>query len=71
MPIQKNPMGTEPNNGEISNKCTEAGTSRNNFQVQSEEGSNKCSLCDFASSEVGDLRRHFKTHSGEKSNKDP
>ena len=29
----------------------------------------KCNQCDFASSQAGDLRKHFKTHSGEKSNK--
>ena len=31
--------------------------------------SNKCYQCDYASSHTGDLRRHLKTHSGEKSNK--
>ena len=29
----------------------------------------KCNQCEFASSLEGDLRRHLKTHSGEKSNK--
>ena len=29
----------------------------------------KCNQCEFASSQEGDLRRHLKTHSGEKSNK--
>ena len=33
------------------------------------EKSNKCSLCDYASSRAGNLRTHLKTHSGEKSNK--
>ena len=33
------------------------------------EKSNKCNLCDYASSHAGDLRRHIKTHTGEKSNK--
>ena len=33
------------------------------------EKSNKCSLCDYASSHAGNLMRHLKTHSGEKSNK--
>ena len=33
------------------------------------EKSNKCSLCDYASSQAGHLRTHLKTHSGEKSNK--
>ena len=28
--------------------------------------SNKCNQCDFASSQAGDLRRHLKTHGGEK-----
>ena len=31
--------------------------------------SNKCNLCDYASSQAGDLRKHLKMHSGEKSNK--
>merc|ERR1712045_923569 len=30
---------------------------------------NKCNQCDYASSHKGNLRAHFKTHSGEKSNK--
>ena len=29
----------------------------------------KCNQCEFASSQEGDLRRHLKTHSGEKANK--
>ena len=33
------------------------------------EKSNKCSLCDYASSRASNLRTHLKTHSGEKSNK--
>ena len=33
------------------------------------EKSNKCNLCDYASSQAGHLRAHLKTHSGEKSNK--
>ena len=31
--------------------------------------SNKCNQCDFASIQAGNLRRHLKTHSGEKTNK--
>ena len=31
--------------------------------------SNKCNQCDFASPQAGNLRRHFKMHSGEKPNK--
>ena len=30
---------------------------------------NKCNQCDYVSSHAGNLRTHFKTHSGEKSNK--
>ena len=33
------------------------------------EKSNKCNLCDYASSRAGHLRRHLKTHGGEKTNK--
>ena len=29
----------------------------------------KCDRCEFVSPQAGDLRRHLKTHSGEKSNK--
>ena len=32
------------------------------------EKSNKCSQRDYASSRAGDLRKHLKMHSGEKSN---
>ena len=31
--------------------------------------SNKCSQCDYASSDAGNFRKHLKTHSGEKSYK--
>ena len=33
------------------------------------EKSNKCNQCDYASSNMGHLRTHVKTHNGEKSNK--
>ena len=61
----KDPMGTKADNGETSNKCSDAGT----LQVPSEEKSNKCSQCDFASSRTDVLRRHLKIHIGEKSHK--
>ena len=39
------------------------------LKMHTGEKSNKCSQCDFASSEADHLKRHFITHSGEKSNK--
>ena len=35
-------------------------------QPDSGEKFNKCNQCDYPSSEAGHLRRHLKTHSGEK-----
>ena len=40
-----------------------------NFKTHSGEKPNKCNQCDFASSQIGNLRRHLITHSGEKPNK--
>ena len=31
--------------------------------------SNKCNQCDYAASQTGQLKKHLKTHSGEKPNK--
>ena len=39
-----------------------------NLKTQSVEKPNKCNQCDYASVQAGDLRRHLKMHSGEKSN---
>ena len=61
----RNPMETEADNGETSNKCSEAGT----LQLHSEEKPNKCNQCDYASSQTTHLRTHLKTHSEEKPNK--
>ena len=33
------------------------------------ENSNKCNLCEYASSRADNLRTHLKTHSGEKSHR--
>ena len=38
-------------------------------QILEQEKSNKCNLCEYASSRAGHLRTHMKMHSGEKSNK--
>ena len=38
-------------------------------EINNGEKLNKCSLCDYASSQKGNLRTHFKRHSGEKPNK--
>ena len=38
-------------------------------QVKKTGGSKKCNQCEYASSWAGNLRRHLKKHSGEKSNK--
>ena len=61
----KDPMGTETNNGTITNKYSEPGPLRK-LIVQK---SNKCNQCEYASSQGSNLRRHLKTHSGEKANK--
>ena len=39
------------------------------LKIHSGERSNKCSQCDFASTQAGHLTRHLKTHSGKKSYK--
>ena len=41
----------------------------NSKQKSFGEKSNKCNLCDYATSNAGHLRTHVKMHSGEKSNK--
>ena len=61
----RDPIGTETNNAEISNKCVKAGTLRGHLQ----EKSNKCNQCDFVSYRARNLRAHLKKHSGEKLNK--
>ena len=61
----RNTMGTDTKNG--TNKCSAAS---NNLRKHAKK-SNKCNQCDFASSSAQVLRDHLKTHSGEKSNKDP
>ena len=40
---------------------------QNHLEMHRKE--NKCNQCNYASSRAGDLRKHLKTHSGEKLNK--
>ena len=37
-----------------------------NVKTGKNKKSNKCNQCDFASAQAGHLKRHLKTHSGEK-----
>ena len=37
------------------------------MEIKDREHPNKCNQCEYSSSHVGTLRRHLKTHSGEKS----
>ena len=62
------PMGIDTNPGEKSKRCSESVTLRRHVQGHSEDKSNKCKQCDFASTHSGSLSRHLKTHSGEMSN---
>ena len=48
---------------------SQVGHLRTHLKIHSEEKSNECNQCDYASSEAGSLRMHLKTHSGEKTNK--
>ena len=43
--------------------------SENVTKNDKEKASNKCNQCKYASSQVGNLRKHMKKHSGEKTNK--
>ena len=43
--------------------------SKNKTKNNQDTLSNRCNQCDFASSQVGQLRIHLRTHSGEKPNK--
>ena len=47
---------------------TNATNEETSENTQWKTSKNKCSQCDYASSLAGDLRRHIKMHSGEKSN---
>ena len=52
----------------ISNKCNLSDFA-SSYAKTTREKSKKCSLCVYASSRVGDMRTHMKTHTGERSNK--
>ena len=38
---------------------------RTHFKTHTEEKSNKCNQCDFASHQASNLRKHLKVHSGD------
>ena len=42
---------------------------RSHLKTHSGEKSNKCNLCDYTSSQAGNLMQHLKKHSGEQLNK--
>ena len=54
--------------------CDDIGVANANVEIHIKESynlkkTNKCRKCYFSFSHAGDLRRHIKTHSGERSNK--
>ena len=48
---------------------TSSSETENSFTANAMMGAKKCNHCDFASVHVGDLKRHLKTHSGDKTYK--
>ena len=54
---------------QLAEKYVNEEVSENETNNDQDMASNKCNQCDFASSQAGGLRRHLKTHSGEKANK--
>ena len=47
---------------------TSTETLNSNMAKEDRKKLNQCNLCDHASYEAGNLRRHLKTHSGDKLN---
>ena len=59
----------DPNLGQHKSSNSNADVKNWIRETRNREMPNKCSQCDFASSQASNLRIHLKTHSGEKSNK--
>ena len=67
--VRTEPMGTNTDLGEKTDRYSGAGTLRTHTQGHNLDKSNKCNQCDYASAIADSLRTHLKKHSGEKPNK--